>query len=75
MKHLHLRFGASTGINTESACLALNLPPILAPVARPVAPASLAALPGAIADIPADYCSRAAMAALLILALLAVVLI
>ena len=63
-------------INTEPARLALNPAPILAPVAaRPVAPAPLAALPDALADVWADYWTLAAMSALLVLALLAVVLI
>ena len=71
-------------IDTEPARLALNpgahsstkLAPILAPVAAaPVAPAPLVALPGALADVSADYWSLAAMVALLVLVLLAIVLI
>ena len=69
---------ALAAIGTPAAIAALNAlnpPPILAPVARPAAPASLAALPGALADVPADYWARAAMVALLALMLLAVALI
>jgi len=74
----------SAGVNTEPARLALNPAPISAPnpapilapmAARPVAPAPLAALPDALADVWADYWTLAAMSALLVLALLAVVLI
>jgi hypothetical protein len=67
-------------INTGPARLALipapisarNSAPILAPVAiSPVEPAPLAALPGAIADVPADTWTLAVIAALLVLALFA----
>jgi hypothetical protein len=67
-------------MDTEQGRLALNsapIPapnsaPILAPIAaRPVAPDPLAALPGAIADVPADYLAVAAMAALLVLVMVA----
>ena len=44
-----------------------RLAPIPAPDARTVAPAPLAALPGAIADVPADYWILAVMAALLVI--------
>ncbi len=59
-------------INTEPAHLALNPAPIQAPVLLPVAVAPLAALPGAVAEVPVDRWALAAMTALLALALLAV---
>ena len=67
-------------MNTEPARLALDSAPIPAPVsapilspiaARPVAPAPLVALPGAIADVSADYWPLATVAGLLIIVLLA----
>ena len=58
-------------INTEPARLALNP----APVALLVAPVLPAVLPRAIADVPADTWTLAAMVALLVLGLLAIVLI
>jgi HEAT repeat protein len=71
-------------MGTGPAHLALIPAPIPAPnpapilalmTARPVAPAPLAALPDALADVPADYWTLAVMSALVVLALLAVVLI
>jgi len=67
-------------MNIEPARLALDSAPIPAPVsapilapiaARPVAPAPLVALPGEIADIPADYWPLATVAGLLVIVLLA----
>ncbi len=58
-------------INTGPARLALIPAPILAPVARPVAAAPLIALPGAIAAVPANFGTLAAVAALSVLAMLA----
>jgi HEAT repeat protein len=70
---------ALAAIGTPAATVALNAlnpQPILAPIAAlPAAPAPSAALPGTLADIPADYWTRAAMVALLALMLLAVALI
>ena len=70
---------ALAAIGTPAAVVALNAlnpPPILAPIAAlPAAPAPSAALPGALADVPADYWTRAAMVALLALLLLAAALI
>ena len=67
-----LRSGASAGVGIEPSRLALISAPIPAPkAARPVAPAPLAALPGALTDVPANYWIQVTMAALLALAMLA----
>jgi HEAT repeat protein len=70
---------ALAAIGTPAATVALNAlnpPPILAPIAAlPAVPAPSAALPGTLADVPADYWTRAAMVALLALMLLAAALI
>lgn len=65
----------SVVVNGGPARPGLNPAPILAPAARSDAPVMPAALPSAIADVPADHWTQAAMAALTALALLAVVLV
>ena len=58
-------------MDTEPARLALNAAPTAPTAVRPVAPAPLVALPGAIADVAADYWPLATVVGLVIIVLLA----